>query len=104
MKIGKLHIYWERENESVRRYEKRLSKVDDERLNKYISGGYHLHKNPKRKLLQNLPPPKKEEKENESHAALPRYTPEELNRLIDRVRKAESPEPLYNLAPPKEGE
>ncbi len=74
MKIWKLHIYWERENESVRRYEKRLSKLDDQRLNKYISGGYHIHKNPKSKekrnqagiivegvLLQNTDPPKEEE-------------------------------------------
>ncbi len=79
MKIGRLHIYWEREYESVRRYEKRLSKLDDQRLNKYISGGYHIHKNPKSKgnrnqagvivegvLLQNTDPPKIEEKRNDT--------------------------------------
>lgn len=57
--------------------------------------GWHLHRDPRKGIkvspltadeLQNLL------KEDESHAALPRHTPEELDRLIGTVRKAESPE------------
>ena len=88
MKIWKIHIFWAKDN-----------------------GVYHLHRDPKKKgekakdplltadELQNLL------KEDKSHAALPRHTPEELDRFIEAVRKVYSPEnPLFNLPPPKEEE
>ncbi len=58
MKIGKFYWFWERKNESIRKYKTRLSELDDERLNKYIFGYYHfVRKSRGRKPLFNLPPP-----------------------------------------------
>jgi len=39
------------------------------------------------KPLFNVAPPKEEGKEDESHAASPRHTPEELDRLIEEEKE-----------------
>ncbi len=87
MKIWKLHVYWERENESVRRYDKRLSKLDDESLNKYISGGYHFVR--KSKGRKSKAPP---------------LTADELKNLLKETAESiDGPIQLQNTDPPKVG-
>lgn len=119
MKIGRFYWFWEREYESIRRYERRLSKLDDERITKYLDGGHHVHANPRKKEkkvkalpltaeeLQNL---LKETADDEPHFLSsprtidelkgllkipaddkPRHTPEELDRVIETVKEANSP-------------
>lgn len=121
MKIGRLHIILEKENDLITKAGRKLSKVDLDRIKKYIDGGYHFVRRSKgRKPKVPLfiqPPPKEEDKcrpetcagqcqgmnsraecpnvleeDDESHAVLPRHTPEELDRLIEVVREANSPE------------
>ncbi len=115
MKIGRLQIWWEKKDKDLISWaneRRRLSRLDRERIEKYINGGYHIHKNPRKKALFNLPPSKEDDKcqpetcagqcqgmnsrpecpnvlneEDESHAALPRHTPEKLDRLIEKVRE-----------------
>ena len=94
MKIWKLYFFWEGKQDNIIRFGRKISRLDLERIDKYLNGGYHIHKDPgkrPKKPLFNLPPPKEEEKEDESHAALPRHTPEELDRFIEAVREVESP-------------
>jgi len=93
MKIGRLHIIWEGREKTVVVYPGRLSRLDLAKITQYLLGGFHIHKNPRKKPLFNLPPPKEEEKEDESHATLPRHTPEKLDRLIEVVREANSSPP-----------
>ena len=81
MKIWKLHIFWAKDN-----------------------GKYHLHHDPKKKLAASTLTAGEVKallKETAESIDGPRHTPEELNRLIEVVRKANSPEPLYNLPPPE---
>lgn len=62
MKIGKLYIFWEGKQDNIIRFNRKLSRLDLERIDKYLDGGFHVHKNPKKKPLFNLPPPKEEDK------------------------------------------
>ncbi len=62
MKIWKLQLLWgEEKHRTVLRFDRNISRLDVERITKYVNGGYHIHKDPKRKLLQNTDPPKIEE-------------------------------------------
>ncbi len=110
MKIKKLHIFWT--DNTIWKFPRRLSHLEVARVTKLLTGGFHVHANPRKKPLFNLPPAKEENKcqpetcagqcqgmnskpecpnvlneEDENHAALPRHTPEELDRLIEVVRK-----------------
>ncbi len=62
MKIWKLQILWgEEKHRTVLRFDRNISRLDVERITKYVNGGFHIHANPKRKLLQYTDPPKIEE-------------------------------------------
>lgn len=66
MKIWKLQILWGTEKHRTElRFDRNLSRLDIERITKYVNGGYHIHKDPgkrAKKPLFNLPPPKEEDK------------------------------------------
>lgn len=49
MKIGRLHIYWQRENNQIIKIPRKLSRLDEERIRKYLAGDHHIHRNPSRK-------------------------------------------------------
>ncbi len=74
MKIGRLHIILLESTQSILTCDRKLSRLDGERIANYINGTHHIHKNPKSKgnrnqagviiedvLLQNTDPPKEEE-------------------------------------------
>jgi len=60
MKIGRLHIIWEGRDKTVVVYPRRLSRLDLARITQYLLGGFHIHRNPRKKLLYNVAPPKEE--------------------------------------------
>ena len=91
MKIGCLQLLWGTENHrTILKFDKRLSDLDVKRIKEYVSGGYHTHRNhpkkgkPSANQVFNVAPPKSENS---------RHTPEELDRLIEVVRDANSPSP-----------
>ncbi len=60
MKIfGRLHIIWT--DNTIMTFKRRLHRIEIERMMKLLDGGFHIHANPKRKLLQNMDPPKIED-------------------------------------------
>jgi len=67
MKIWKLEVYWDKQ---VIRLPRKLTRLDEERIRQYLSGGMHIHSNPKRK---------------------PRHTPEKLDRIIEKVTEENTP-------------
>ncbi len=127
MKIWKLYVFWEGKKDNIIRFvDRKISRLDLERIDKYLDGGFHIHRNPGKKEKKVPAPPLtagelqnllKEDncqpetcagqcqgmnsrtecqniEEDKIHAALPRHTPEELDRLISTVRKVESPDHL----------
>ncbi len=66
MNIGRFYILWKREDDLVVKAGRKLSKVDLDRIKKYIEGGYHFVRKSKGRKpkvpLFNLPPPKEEDK------------------------------------------
>ncbi len=100
MKIWKLHIYWGDDDlvdfVSIMLFGRIMSRLDLERIKKYANGGFHVHRNPRKKEEKIKGPPLTVEEIGTMVTDMgkqdePRHTPEELDRLVEAVRKVESP-------------
>lgn len=95
MRIGKFYVFWEGREDNIVRFNRKLSRLDLERIDKYLDGGFHIHANPHKKDKKDKAPPlTAEELQNllkETADEFPRHTPEELDRFIEKVREANSP-------------
>ena len=49
MKIGPFHIFLEKRNRTLLILPKRVSDEDRHKIESYLRGGVHIHKNPKKK-------------------------------------------------------
>ena len=58
MKLWKLQIIWgEEKHRTVLIFDRNLSRLDVERITKYINGGFHVHANPRKREKKVKAPP-----------------------------------------------
>ena len=55
MKIGRFYWFWEGKNDNIVRLNRKVSRLDLERIDKYLDGGFHIHRNPGKKKVKASP-------------------------------------------------